>query len=221
VTSLRIAAHQVMKDEVDVIGFRSSTARALQHPWLALGVARELVRGWLYGLRYRILRRRVVIGRRFRVVGHLDIKGPGTVIFGDNCMVVSSRLSPVTPYTHSPEAVLRFGNRVVLNGTRFGCQQRIEIGEGSLLADARITDTDFHALDTRGKHRWQTTGATKPVLIGPNVWICAGAMILKGVTIGGNSVVAAGSVVTADVASNVLVAGNPARVVKQLESSPN
>jgi acetyltransferase-like isoleucine patch superfamily enzyme len=136
-------------------------------------------------------------------------------------MVVGSRLSPVTPYTHSPEAVLRFGNRVVLNGTRFGCQQRIEVGEGSLLADARITDTDFHALDTRGKHRWQTTGITKPVLIGPNVWICAGAMILKGVTIGGNSVVAAGSVVTADVAPNVLVAGNPARVVKQLETSPN
>jgi acetyltransferase-like isoleucine patch superfamily enzyme len=78
-------------------------------------------------------------------------------------------------------------------------------------------DTDFHMLDARGKHRWQTTGVSKPVLIGPNVWVCADAMILKGVTIGANSVVAAGSVVTADILPNVVVAGNPARVVKQLD----
>jgi acetyltransferase-like isoleucine patch superfamily enzyme len=207
--------------QLHVIGFRAGATRALQNPWLAIGVMRALVRGWLYGVKYRIQCRRVVIGRRFRVVGHLDIQGPGTVIFGDDCTVVGSRLAPVTPYTHSSEAILQFGNRVVLNGTRFGCQQRIEVGEGSLLADARIADTDFHALDARGKHRWQTSGVTKPVLIGPNVWICAGAMILKGVTIGANSVVAAGSVVTDAVAPNVVVAGNPARVVKQLETNSN
>jgi len=205
----------------EVIGFRTNAARAFQNPWLAVGVMRALIRGWLYGIKYRILGRRVVIGRRFRVVGRLDIQGPGTVIFGDDCTVVGSRLAPVTPYTHSSEAILKFGNHVVLNGTRFGCQQRIEVGERSLLADARITDTDFHALDARGKHRWQTSGVTKPVLIGPNVWICAGAMILKGVTIGANSVVAAGSVVTDAVAPNVVVAGNPARVVKQLETNSN
>ena len=77
-------------------------------------------------------------------------------------------------------------------------------------------DTDFHALETQGKHRWQTIGVTKPVVLGPNVWVCTGAMILKGVTIGPYSVVAAGAVVSGDVPPNVVVAGNPAQVVKRL-----
>lgn len=56
----------------------------------------------------------------------------------------------------------------------------------------------------------------KPVSIERNVWIAAGATIIGGVTIGENSVVAAGSVVTRDVSPNTLVAGNPARVIRLL-----
>ncbi len=55
---------------------------------------------------------------------------------------------------------------------------------------------------------------TAPVIIADNVWIGMNATILKGVTIGENSVVAAGSVVTKSVAANTVVAGNPAIVVK-------
>ena len=141
------------------------------------------------------------------------------MIFGDDCEVISSRLAPVTPYTHSPEGIILVGNRVVLSGTRFGCMKRIEVGEGSLLADARIMDTDFHAVDPQGKHRWQTSGVVKPVVIGPNVWVCAGAMILKGVTIGANSIIGAGAVVTQDVPPDVIVAGNPANIVRRLGTS--
>ena len=54
----------------------------------------------------------------------------------------------------------------------------------------------------------------KPVIIGDNVWIGYRAMILKGVTIGDNSVVAANSVVTKDVPSNSIVAGNPAKIIR-------
>ena len=56
----------------------------------------------------------------------------------------------------------------------------------------------------------------KPVHIGRNVWIGAGATILPGVTIGENSVVGAASVVTKDVPANVVVVGSPAKIVKQL-----
>ena len=137
-------------------------------------------------------------------------------MFGDDCTVVATRLAPVTPYTHSPQAVIQIGHRVVLHGTRLGCCQRIDVAENCLLADARVFDTDFHALESAGRRRWHTTGVTKPVTIGPDVWIGAGAMILKGVSIGAHAVVGAGSVITRDVPPWAVVAGNPARVVKSL-----
>lgn len=56
----------------------------------------------------------------------------------------------------------------------------------------------------------------KPIVIERNVWIAAGATIIGGVTVGENSVVAAGSVVTRDVPANALVGGNPARVIRSL-----
>jgi acetyltransferase-like isoleucine patch superfamily enzyme len=56
----------------------------------------------------------------------------------------------------------------------------------------------------------------KPIVIERNVWIAAGATIIGGVTIGENSVVAAGSVVTKDVPPNTLVGGNPARVIRSI-----
>jgi len=105
-----------------------------------------------------------------------------------------------------------------LNGARFGCALRIEVGDGSLLADVRTMDADFHVVEPQGKHRWQTTGSPKLVIIGPNVWVCSGAMILNGVTIGANSIVGAGAVVTRDVPSNVIVAGSRAKVVWSLRA---
>ncbi|KAL0484492.1 acetyltransferase, partial [Acrasis kona] len=60
------------------------------------------------------------------------------------------------------------------------------------------------------------TEISKPVKIGHNVWLCGGSIICPGVTIGDNVVVAAGSVVVGDVPSNVIVGGNPAKVIRQL-----
>ena len=56
----------------------------------------------------------------------------------------------------------------------------------------------------------------KPIAIGRNVWIAAGATVIGGVTVGENSVVAAGSVVTRNVPPNTLVGGNPARVIRSI-----
>ena len=56
----------------------------------------------------------------------------------------------------------------------------------------------------------------KPIAIGRNVWIAAGATVIGGVTVGENSVVAAGAVVTRDVPPNTLVGGNPARIIRSI-----
>lgn len=191
-------------------------AKGWSNPRGALGVVGMLARGWYYRLQCRLRGQRVRFGKNFRVAGPLDIRGPGTVVFGDDCTIIATRLAPSTPYTHSQQAIIQIGHRVVLNGTRLGCCQRIDIAEGCVLADARLFDTDFHALETAGRHRWHTTGVTKPITIGPDVWVGAGAMILKGVSIGAHAVVGAGSVVTRDVPPWAVVAGNPARVVKRL-----
>ena len=61
--------------------------------------------------------------------------------------------------------------------------------------------------------------AAQPIVIGDNVWLGGGAIILPGVTIGANSVIGAGAVVTRDIPPNVVAAGNPARVLRQFDLS--
>lgn len=73
-----------------------------------------------------------------------------------------------------------------------------------------ITDSDWHLDDPR-------SGKPKAVTIGDNVWLGEGAKILKGVTIGENSVIGAGAVVTKSIPANVIAAGNPCKVIKQID----
>jgi acetyltransferase-like isoleucine patch superfamily enzyme len=93
-----------------------------------------------------------------------------------------------------------------------GCEVSIEVGERSILADARLMDTDFHSVS---RHRQSRSAkiATAPIVIGANVWVSAGAAVLKGVRIGPDSVIGFGAIVTADVPSGVVAAGNPARIL--------
>ena len=99
-------------------------------------------------------------------------------------------------------------------GSRISASDQITIGNGVMMANgAYITDSDWHGLYDRIDRDPEPT----PVVLGDNVWIGDHATVLKGVTIGENSVVAAQAVVTRDVPANVVVAGNPARVVRELD----
>jgi hypothetical protein len=190
--------------------------KAAKDPFYALDVVRSLARGHYYRLKFKLLRRRVYIGRRFKVTGRLDIRGPGTVIFGDDCFVNSSYITPTTPWTHTAEAVIRFGNGVGLAGTRIGCRLAVTVGDNCGLADSRILDTDFHNPRDESGNRQNSAGVSQGVTIGNNVWLGTGSMILKGVQIGDNAVVGAGSVVGTNVPPNVIVFGNPAKVIWKL-----
>jgi acetyltransferase-like isoleucine patch superfamily enzyme len=96
----------------------------------------------------------------------------------------------------------------------------VELGDDTLVAAHCTITSQTHAADAlrRGK-LYRDTNRTASVKIGSNVWIGSGAIILPGVTIGDNSIVAAGAVVRSDVPSGVLVAGVPARVVRSLAIS--
>lgn len=92
---------------------------------------------------------------------------------------------------------------------------RIEIGDNCLLAPGVHIYTAAHPLDSKMRSSGIEYG--KSVRIGHNVWIGGGVIINPGVTIGDNVVVASGSVVVKDVPDNVLVGGNPARIIKNLD----
>ena len=124
------------------------------------------------------------------------------------------------------------GDFTLLNGALIMAEDKIDIGSHCLISwNVGIADSDFHPLDPaqrlvdaqalapyfkdrppRPKLR------TAPVKIADNVWIGMNAVILKGVTIGENCVVAAGAVVTKSVVPNSVVAGNPAVIVKKFQT---
>jgi acetyltransferase-like isoleucine patch superfamily enzyme len=120
------------------------------------------------------------------------------------------------------------GDFTLLNGAIVMAEERIEIGSHCLISwNVGIADSDFHPLepakrliDARALAPFYKDRParpkleTRPVKIGNNVWIGMHAIILKGVTIGENSVVAAGAVVVKSVPPNCVVAGNPGVVVK-------
>ena len=100
---------------------------------------------------------------------------------------------------------------------------RIVIGDNALIAPNVQIYTVFHptsAAERFGPPREDGSFAfcktqTAPVIIGDNVWIGGGAILLPGVTIGSNTVIGAGSVVTKDIPSDVIACGNPCRVIRK------
>jgi maltose O-acetyltransferase len=90
----------------------------------------------------------------------------------------------------------------------------VRIGSFTLFGPAVQIYTAMHPLDAEQRRREEYG---KPVEIGSDVWVGGGAIILPGVRIGSRTVIGAGSVVTRDLPDNVFAAGNPCRVIRELE----
>ena len=125
-------------------------------------------------------------------------------------------------YSHieaaSLEAVIEIGDGAQINNSAFIKSEGagIRIGPQALIGSGvEILDSDFHELHPQRRRGGQPRMA--PVVLAENVFVGDGVRILKGVTIGRDSVIGAGSVVTASVPPGVIAAGNPARVVRELE----
>lgn len=146
------------------------------------------------------------------------VRGRDTSIsIGKNCQFRSRPTSnligvnrPCILSTLSPGANLIIGDDCGFSGVVIGCFKNIKIGNGVRVgANVLITDSDWHLDDSR-------SGAPKEVYISDNVWLGEGCKILKGVTIGENTVIGAGAVVTKSIPANVIAAGNPCEVLKKL-----
>lgn len=108
----------------------------------------------------------------------------------------------------------KIGKNVFINSCcRFQDNGGIEIGDKTMIGPNVTIVTVNHEINPETR----INAIPKPVKIGKNVWIGAGCTILPGVTIGENSVIGAGSVVTKDVPANIVVAGNPAKLIKKIK----
>jgi acetyltransferase-like isoleucine patch superfamily enzyme len=166
------------------------------------------------------------VGRGVRAFGLpiLGIAHGSSVCIGDNLMLISDSYfsEPGVPHpcvirTLSPHASLRIGDNAGLSGCTICAAESITIGNEVLMgAGAAVVDTDFHPLAACGR-RWTRQGVgTAPVVLGDNVFLGMGVLVLKGVTIGDDAVIAAGSIVTSDIPAGVVAAGAPARPVSDV-----
>jgi len=188
--------------------------RSLRDFAIALREARAIIKGWWCRCFYRLRGVRFHAGRNLRVDGRLIIRGPGTVIFGDNVRVGMT----VTPWTYAADAVISVGSDSFLNGTGFGCQRAIRIGARAIVGRASIMDTDFHSVEI-DRHRADAPVRVAAVILEDNVWVGAQAGLLPGTSIGRNSVVGFGAICTGHFPANVIIAGNPAKVVRALRGA--
>jgi maltose O-acetyltransferase len=147
--------------------------------------------------------------------------GRGSLVIGSNNMLgygPAPRLGNgeilLQPRDHNAR-ILIGDNNSLSNNVSLVAMGAITIGSHCLIGDqVCIFDCDFHEISPT--QRLSGVGPIKPVLIGDNVWIGSRVMVLKGVTIGENSVVAAMSVVTKSIPPNSLAAGNPAKVIRSV-----
>lgn len=200
-------------------------------PGVVLRVLRRMsfVKSLYCSARFRAL---VVIGRRTTLSlprgARIEVKRGGALIIGIDQRLVRHSLLEI----HRGGLLTCEGMVSMCRGTKLviGGHGSLSLGGGTYFNDecymtffdhsrigassaiswrVTITDTDMHEI-VRGD---RTSAVSAPVRIGDNVWIGAGAIVLKGVTIGDGAIISAGAVVHGDVLERCLVAGNPAVVV--------
>lgn len=158
----------------------------------------------------RVRLRSATIGRRVTLRGAPVVSNKGRMTIGDHARLVSTvaKLELVT----LAGGHLEIGDNSFINyGTSLVASAHVKIGRDCLIGThVQVMDTDFHRVEDKA---WDTTG--EPILIEDRVWLGNRSIVLKGVRIGHDSVVAAGAVVTRDVPPRTLVAGVPARAVRR------
>jgi len=173
-------------------------------------------------------------GKHLKVFGHIYLKGRGRVIIGDDFVYNSGRCyNPINRnikgafYTISRQSQIIIGNNVGISGSCLWAQKKIQIGNNvNIGGDCLIIDNDAHPhdylkrrvgyLEKVGWESFLNEVPAAPIVIEDDVWVGSRCQVLKGVHIGARSIIAAGSIVTKDIPSDVLAGGIPCRVIKSL-----
>ena len=179
----------------------------------------NLLRLWMYGVEH---------GTHCVIHGHLYIRlfPTARVVIGKNLYYssgwgINALCANRQGAIYATEnATISIGDNVGMSSTVLWCHKSITIGNHVKIGgNCILIDTDSHNMDymiRRGQYTdW---GVSKPIVIEDDVFIGVNCIILKGVTIGARSIVAAGSVVTKSFPSDCIIGGNPARIIKKIGS---
>lgn len=163
------------------------------------------------------------LGARTKVSGRIERRHPeARIIVGDDCVVAGTLVAEVA------DSRLSIGNRVFIGGgSLIDCLAEVRIEDDVLISyQVLIMDSDNHSIRAaervgdlqrwrEGRYDWSRVNR-KPVIIKSRAWIGARATLTKGVVVGEGGIVASGAVVTKDVPPYTIVAGNPARIIREL-----
>lgn len=168
------------------------------------------------------------LGEGTRIPGLIDRRAVGArIAIGCNCLIQGQLVA------ERDESKIEIADDVLVGGsTVIDCALSITIERRVLISySCIIADSDNHSIYPElrindlanwmnaGRHDW-TNSAMAPVRICEGAWIGARSIIVKGVTVGAGAMVGMGSVVTHDVPARTIVAGNPARIIREIGASP-
>lgn len=176
----------------------------------------------------------VEYGKNLRVYNKVYVHGSGVVNIGDNLRFSSGDgINPISRNIRGEilvqykDSVIEIGDNVGISSACIRSVNHITIGNNvNIGGDCLIIDTDAHPHDylqrryeyrrKTGKEEYAKLIPSAPITIGDDVWIGARCQILKGVSIGERSIIAAGSIVTRDIPADVVAGGNPCKVIRKI-----
>jgi acetyltransferase-like isoleucine patch superfamily enzyme len=160
---------------------------------------------------------------KFRGFTILFASKGSTITIGNNTTINSCSVSNLlglyqrTIIRACQGSSILIGNNVGISGTTIFSRDLIVIGDNCKIgANCKIIDNDFHSLDFEERKHGNEIIKTKPIHIEKNCFIGMNSIILKGTVLGENCIVGAGSVVSGIFPNNVIIAGNPAIIIKTL-----
>ena len=177
----------------------------------------------LFNIYIRLTKKTMIVGRGTIIEYKTYINiGSNKLEIGDNVFIRSNPKGyhagmpfPSAFFIDVKGAYIKVGNNTRLNGVYIHSQMGIEIGDNCVVASGvNIIDSNGHKV--KSLNRTNERDIPQPITIGNNVWIGLNSIILKGSIIGDNSIISAGSVVKGTYPNNVIISGNPAKIIGQI-----
>lgn len=152
----------------------------------------------------------------FRLSSHARFGGMGRIV----CMGGAEILDNAAIMSATKEALIEFGKNVFVNrNVIIACRKHVVIGESTVIGPNVVIYDHDHRFDANGRVKVNASSPYKEsdVVIGKNVWLGAGAIILRGTTIGDNSIIAAGAIVKGNIPGGVIVRRGNNNIIETLK----